>query len=172
MREDASAKKHLVQQLLPQEIERQRRHVRDLEEIASSNATASLLNRLKERLSSVNREINSLMEKKMLMQGPSDDKLSIFRQNVRKHAVRRAASFCPDLDCKQIRVPSVFVARSPLMWCPVFHRASNQFLLFFLIRGSLQIPSLSLLPPSGVAVCAGKRSGGEEDGNQREIGRT
>ena len=82
MRDDVSTKKHLVQEILPRELHLLRKYVQDLEEIENSTATTDLLNKINERISSVNREINTMMERKMLLQNPMDDKLSIFQQNV------------------------------------------------------------------------------------------
>lgn len=82
MRDDLSTKRHLVQEILPREIHLLRKYVQDLEEVENSGTTTDLLNQINERISSVNREINKIMEKKMLLQNPMDDKLSIFQQNV------------------------------------------------------------------------------------------
>lgn len=95
MREDASARRHLVQQILPREIRLMRKHVQDLEEIQASAPTADLLKQINERINSLNRDINKIMEKKMLHQTSVDDKLSLFQQNVSEFGPWN--SMCPGL---------------------------------------------------------------------------
>jgi hypothetical protein len=93
MRDDVNTKRHLVQEILPRELSLMRKYVQDLEEIESSGASTDLLNKLNERINAVNKEINKIMEKRMLQENPMDDKLSIFQQNVSHHSAFFAFCF-------------------------------------------------------------------------------
>lgn len=94
MEEDVSARRHLVQEILPREISLMRKHVQDLEDIQASAPTADLLNKINQRINNVNQEINKIMEKKMLRQSSVDDKLSIFQQNVSACPCSQHVTWC------------------------------------------------------------------------------
>lgn len=83
MEDEVQAKQHMVKEVLPRELEELRRYVLDLEEIDSQpGMSGEYLERIKERILSVNRQINDALEKRMLNNDPMDDKLALFRQNV------------------------------------------------------------------------------------------
>ena len=86
--EDVNAKRHLVEEILPKDIESMRRHVASLEEIESTSLTSDFLQKIHERIKSLNRDINKIMEDKMLKDNPMDDKMSLFQQNVRSNNKR------------------------------------------------------------------------------------
>lgn len=81
--EDINAKRHLVQEILPKDLESMKRHVSSLETIESTSLTSDFLDKIHERINSVNRDINKIMEEKMLKDNPLDDKIALFQQNVR-----------------------------------------------------------------------------------------
>ena len=81
--EDVNAKRHLVQEILPKDLQSMRRHVSSLETIESTSLTSDFLDKIHERINSVNRDINKIMEEKMLKDNPLDDKIALFQQNVR-----------------------------------------------------------------------------------------
>jgi len=93
--EDVNAKRHLVEEILPKDIESMRRHVASLEEIESTSLTSDFLEKIHERINSLNRNINKIMEDKMLKDNPMDDKMSLFQQNVR--GIIRDSLFLPYL---------------------------------------------------------------------------
>lgn len=82
IQEDLNTKRQLVQEVLPHEISQLRKSVEDLQEIENSSTSTDLLNKINGRCSDLNREINEMMEKRMLRKDAGDDKLSLFKQNV------------------------------------------------------------------------------------------
>jgi uncharacterized protein related to proFAR isomerase len=81
--EDVNARKQLVEDILPKDLESMKRHVSSLESIDSSSLTSNFLQRIHERINSVNGDINKLMEEKSLKDNSMDDKIALFQQNVR-----------------------------------------------------------------------------------------
>ena len=82
--EDVNARKQLVEDILPKDLESMRRHVSSLEKIESSSLTGDFLHKIHERINNLNRDINKIMEDKMLKDNPLDDKIALFQQNVRE----------------------------------------------------------------------------------------
>lgn len=87
IQEDLNTKRQLVQEVLPHEITQLRKSVEDLQEIENSSTSTDLLNKINGRCNDLNREINEMMEKRMLRKDAGDDKLSLFKQNVRRRVV-------------------------------------------------------------------------------------
>ena len=83
MEDEINAKVSLANDVLPKELASVQNYVNDLEEIESAPIGPELLDKINSRIDKVNREINSVMEKKMLHHDPLDEKLNIFRENVR-----------------------------------------------------------------------------------------
>lgn len=99
MEEEINAKRHLVSEVLPKELSSVQNYVNDLEEIESAPIGPELLEKINSRIEKVNREINSMMEKKMLRDDPLDDKLNIFRENVRMNSYSHRLVYQRRLTC-------------------------------------------------------------------------
>lgn len=84
--EELKTKKALITDVLPREISHLDQYIANLHELESSSGgmSSSTLDRLKGQASRLAKEVNSIMEKKMLRQEQSDDKMRIFKQNVSK----------------------------------------------------------------------------------------
>jgi len=83
MEADVAAKKHLVQEVLPNQLESLQRYVQDLEEIESQPRLGiDLVEKINKKIQKLNKEINLIMERRMLQNVQADDKLASFRDKV------------------------------------------------------------------------------------------
>lgn len=84
--EEVKTKKALMTDVLPREISQLDQYIANLSELESSSGALSsgTLEKLKGQASRLAKQVNSIMEKKMLRQEQSDDKMRIFKQNVSK----------------------------------------------------------------------------------------
>ncbi len=83
MTEEVRIKKHLINEVLPSELEQLQRYVKDIEEIESQPGMSNdYLAKLNVKIQTINREINNIVESKMLNNDPMEDKMALFRQNV------------------------------------------------------------------------------------------
>ena len=89
LNEEIDTKRHLVSEVLTKELQSIERYVQDLKEIESQPSVGpEYLDKINQRMQSINREINAIVEKKMLREDTMDDKLTLFKQNVRVRAAR------------------------------------------------------------------------------------
>lgn len=80
---EIEAKRQLAKEVLPKELESVQRYVQDLQEVeAQPTVGPDLLEKINGRIGTINREINTVVEKKMLREDSTDDKLALFKQNV------------------------------------------------------------------------------------------
>lgn len=83
MEEEIESKKSLVENLYPKDIKSLQRYIIDLEEIENlSEVTPEILDKLNQRIESINHEINTQVEKRMLVKSDSIDGTS--SKNVNK----------------------------------------------------------------------------------------
>lgn len=83
MEEEIESKKSLVENLYPKDINSLQRYIVDLEEIENlSDVTPEILDKLNQRIEGINREINTIVEKRMLVKSDSIDGTSA--KNVNK----------------------------------------------------------------------------------------
>lgn len=83
MQEEIESKKSLVENLYPKDIHSLQRYINDLEEIENlSEVTTEILDKLNQRIESINHEINTMVEKRMLVKSDSSDGTS--SKNVNK----------------------------------------------------------------------------------------
>ena len=83
--EEVKIKKHLIDEVLPSELEQLKRYVDDIENIESQpERSEEYLSKLNQQIQTLNREINSIVENRMLNNDPMADKMALFRQNVSK----------------------------------------------------------------------------------------
>jgi len=84
MEEDNQLNNYLVNEKLPKELEAKRKQVRNLRKVASGGVLNERdLERLEEKISSCNADINKLVEKKMMSGNPEKDKMNFVRQQAR-----------------------------------------------------------------------------------------
>lgn len=84
MEEDNQLNNYLVNDKLPKELDARRKTVRDLRRVAHEPMMDERdLERIENDIGSLNAEINTLVEKKMMNNNPVKDKLSLFRQQER-----------------------------------------------------------------------------------------
>lgn len=91
LEDEINAKKVLVEEILPKELTMMTKHVRTLEDI-EGNLSSDYLSQLNSQITGVTKEVNRLLEEKMMkgVEGrrmsvtgdPSVDKVSLFQQNV------------------------------------------------------------------------------------------
>lgn len=86
LEDEVNNKRQLLEQVMPKELQQVKHLVNDLNEISRLSASASLsdhyLNNVKEKINTMNKEMNTIIEKKMLNSELLDDKLALFRENV------------------------------------------------------------------------------------------
>ena len=83
--EEVKIKKHLIDEVLPSELDQLKRYVEDIENIESQpERSEEYLTKLNQQIQSLNREINTIVENRMLNNDPMADKMALFRQNVSK----------------------------------------------------------------------------------------
>ena len=81
--EELKTKNALITSVLPKEISQLDQYIANLHEIDDSNGVSNeTLNRFRQQANHLSKEINNILEKKMLRQEQSDDKIRIFQQNV------------------------------------------------------------------------------------------
>lgn len=81
--DELKTKSALITSVLPKEISQLDQYIANLHELDDSNSVSSeTLNRFKQQANRLSKEINSILEKKMLRQEQSDDKIRMFQQNV------------------------------------------------------------------------------------------
>ena len=81
--EEVRIKQHLIDEVLPSELEQLRRYVQDIENIeAQPSISEDYLTKLNLQIHTLNREINTIVENRMLNNDPMEDKMTLFRQNV------------------------------------------------------------------------------------------
>ncbi|KAI1286919.1 Intraflagellar transport protein 81 -like protein [Halotydeus destructor] len=93
LRDEIAAKKHLVKEILPKElasVETYLAYVQDMDGQASP-VGPEYLDKINQRMQLINKEINVIMEKKMIREDPMDDKLALFRQNAANVAKKKDA---------------------------------------------------------------------------------
>lgn len=74
MEEEIESKKSLVENLYPKDINSLQRYILDLEEIERlSEVTPEILDKLNQRIENINHEINTMVEKRMLIKSDSMD---------------------------------------------------------------------------------------------------
>ena len=83
--EEVRIKQHLIDEVLPSELEQLKRYVQDIENIeAQPERSDEYLSKLNLQIQTLNREINTIVENRMLNNDPMADKMNLFRQNVSK----------------------------------------------------------------------------------------
>lgn len=83
MQEEIESKKSLVENLYPKDVHSLERYIIDLEEIENlSEISSEILDKLNQRIENTNREINTMVEKRMLVKSDSTDGTS--SRNVNK----------------------------------------------------------------------------------------
>ena len=81
--EEVRIKQHLIDEVLPSELEQLKRYVQDIENIeAQPSISEDYLTKLNLQIHTLNREINTIVENRMLNNDPMEDKMTLFRQNV------------------------------------------------------------------------------------------
>lgn len=83
MQEEIESKKSLVENLYPKDVHSLQRYIIDLEEIENlSEVTTEVLDKLNQKIENINHEINTMVEKRMLVKSDSNDGTS--SKNVNK----------------------------------------------------------------------------------------
>ncbi|XP_064639360.1 intraflagellar transport protein 81 homolog [Lineus longissimus] len=81
LEEEVKTNNYIVTEQLPKQISNRKKAVTDLQKVVSEPAMGqSDLDVLIEKIRQMNSEINQLIEKRMMSTDPTDDKLSLFRQ--------------------------------------------------------------------------------------------
>ncbi|RWS31564.1 intraflagellar transport protein 81-like protein [Leptotrombidium deliense] len=91
--EELNTKKQLVKDVLPKELQSIQKYVHDLQEIDSQSSLGpEYLDKINDRIAAINKEINAIMEKRMLNNELMDDKLALYRQNASIVAQKKQAT--------------------------------------------------------------------------------
>lgn len=81
LEEETRTNRHIVMERLPKDIASRKKVLSDLQRVVAEPAMGqSDLENLQEKISELNAEINQLIEKRLKTGDPTDDKLSLFRQ--------------------------------------------------------------------------------------------
>ncbi|XP_050404861.1 intraflagellar transport protein 81 homolog [Patella vulgata] len=81
LEEETKTNTYLVKEKLPKDLAGKKKNVQDLQKVVSEPAMGqSDLNELQQQIQGLNAEVNELIEKRMRAGDPSDDKLSLFKQ--------------------------------------------------------------------------------------------
>lgn len=81
--EDVRIKEHLINEVLPSELDQLKRYVEDIENLESQPSISDeYLTKINLQIQTLNREINTIVENRMLNNDPMEDRMTLFRQNV------------------------------------------------------------------------------------------
>ncbi|CAG2178538.1 unnamed protein product, partial [Oppiella nova] len=82
LEDEVKIKRHLIDEVLPSELDQLKKYVDDIQRIESQPQMSNdYLNKLQIQIQALNREINTIVENKMLNNDPMADKMALFRQN-------------------------------------------------------------------------------------------